>query len=57
MKVLVIGAGGNTLEVHVTGETEPQRFPSGPTLTSRQMVTAVQKLTEDWHYDGPPARQ
>ena len=51
MKVLVIEIGGNTVKVLVTGETEPRRFPSGPTLTPRQMVSAVLKLTDDWRYD------
>ena len=50
MKVLVIDIGGNTVKVLVTGETEPRRFPSGPALTPRQMVSAVLKLTEDWRY-------
>ena len=64
MKVLVIDIGGNSVKVLVTGETEPRKFPSGPTLTPRQMVSAVLKLTEDWKYDavsigypGPRSRQ
>jgi polyphosphate glucokinase len=60
MKVLVIDIGGNSVKALITGETEPRKFPSGPTLTSRQMVSSVRKLTEDWHYDvvsiGVPAR-
>ncbi len=51
MKVLVIDIGGNSVKCLVTGETEPRKFPSGPTLTPRQMVSAVLKLTEDWKYD------
>ena len=43
--------GGNSVKVLVTGETEPRKFPSGPTLTPRQMVSGVLKLTEDWTYD------
>lgn len=50
MKVLVIDIGGNSVKVLVTGETEPRKFPSGPTLTPRQMVSAVLKLTDDWRY-------
>ena len=49
MKVLVIDIGGNSVKVLVTGETEPRKFPSGPALTPRQMVSTVVKLTEDWH--------
>ncbi len=60
MKVLVIDIGGNSVKVLVTGETEPRKLPSGPTLTPRQMVSAVLKVTDDWHYDavsiGVPGR-
>ncbi len=50
MKVLVIDIGGNSVKVLVTGETEPRKFPSGPNLTPREMVSSVLKLTEDWDY-------
>jgi len=51
MKVLVIDIGGNSVKVLVTGQTDPRKFPSGPTLTPRKMVAGVLKLTEDWKYD------
>jgi len=51
MKVLVIDIGGNSVKILVTGETDPRKFPSGSTLTPRQLVTGVKKLTEDWKYD------
>jgi polyphosphate glucokinase len=51
MKVLVIDIGGNSVKILVTGEIEPRKFPSGPTLTPRKMVSDVLKLTEDWKYD------
>ena len=51
MKVLVIDIGGNSVKVLVGGAKEPRKFPSGPTLTPRQLVTNVLKLTEDWKYD------
>jgi polyphosphate glucokinase len=50
MKVLVIDIGGNSVKV-LFGSDEPRKFPSGPTLTPRQMVEGVLKLTEDWKYD------
>src|SRR4051812_8562269 len=50
MRVLVIDIGGNSVKVLITGETEPRAFPSGPTLTPRQLVSATLKLTEDWKY-------
>jgi polyphosphate glucokinase len=51
MKVLVIDIGGNSVKALATGQTEPRSFPSGPTLTPRQLVSAVSKLTEDWTFD------
>jgi predicted NBD/HSP70 family sugar kinase len=51
MKVLVIDIGGNSVKVLITGETDPRKFPSGPTLTPRQMISGVKKLTEDWKYN------
>jgi polyphosphate glucokinase len=48
---LVIDIGGNSVKVLVSGKTEPRTFPSGPTLTPRQMASGVLKLTEDWDYD------
>jgi polyphosphate glucokinase len=51
MTVLVIDIGGNSVKLLITGETDPRKFPSGPSLTPRQMVSGVKKLTEDWNYD------
>jgi predicted NBD/HSP70 family sugar kinase len=51
MKVLVADIGGNSVKILVSGETDPRKFPSGPTLAPRQMVSGVLKLTEDWKYD------
>jgi len=31
MKILVIDIGGNSVKVLVTGQTDPRKFPSGPT--------------------------
>ena len=51
MNVLVIDIGGNSVKVLVTGGTDLRKFPSGPKLNPRQMVSAVLKLTEDWKYE------
>lgn len=51
MNVLAIDIGGNSVKALVSGQTEPRKFPSGPTLTPKQMVSGVLKLTEDWKYD------
>ena len=51
MNVLVIDVGGTNVKILATGQTEPRRFPSGPTLTPQQMVAGVKKLAKDWKYD------
>jgi len=51
MDVLVIDIGGTHVKVLGTGQTEPRRCASGPTLTPQQMVSGVKKLTEGWKYD------
>src|SRR6266478_4739987 len=51
MKVLVIDVGGTHVKVLVTGESEPRKFDSGPTLTAKQMVAGVKKISADWKYD------
>ena len=51
MNVLVVDVGGTTVKILATGQDEPRRFPSGPTLTAEQMVVGVTKLAGDWKYD------
>ena len=51
MNVLVVDVGGTNVKILATGQKEPRRFPSGPTLTPEQMVAGVKKLAEDWKYD------
>ena len=48
--VLVIDVGGTNVKVLVTGEKEPRKIPSGPTLTPRAMVSKVLAATRDWKY-------
>ena len=50
-KVLVIDVGGTSVKILATGQKERRSFPSGPTLTPRQMVAAVKKLARGWVYD------
>jgi len=50
MNVLVVDVGGTHVKVLVTGETEPRKFSSGPTLTAKQMVDGVRKVVGDWKY-------
>jgi polyphosphate glucokinase len=51
MKVLVIDVGGTHVKVLASGQTEHRKFPSGPTLTAKQMASAVKKLARDWDYE------
>src|ERR1043166_9350007 len=51
MKVLVIDVGGTCVKFAATGHKTALRFPSGPTLTPREMVAEVKKLARNWKYD------
>ena len=51
MNVLVVDVGGNHVKILATGQKQSREFPSGPTLTPRQMVAGVKKLAGDWKYE------
>jgi len=51
MNVLVVDVGGTSVKILATGQKEPRKFPSGPSLTPKQMVAGVKKLAGDWKYD------
>src|SRR5262245_62291317 len=51
MNVLVVDVGGTHVKILATGQDEPRRFPSGPSLTAEQMVAAVKDLSGEWTYD------
>ena len=51
MNVLVIDVGGTHVKILATGQSEPRKFDSGPTLTARKMVVGVKKLAGDWKYE------
>src|SRR5580704_5400675 len=50
-KVLVIDVGGTNVKLLATGEKEPRKYPSGPTMTPRKMVRLVKKSVADWKFD------
>src|SRR5277367_4113750 len=50
-KVLVIDVGGTNVKVLATGQKEPRKYPSGPTMTPKKMVALVKKSVADWKYD------
>ena len=51
MKVLVIDVGGTNVKILLSGETEPRRVASGPTMDAAQMAAAVRTLAAGWDYD------
>jgi polyphosphate glucokinase len=50
-RVLVIDVGGTNVKVLATGQPQPRRIPSGPTMTAEEMVAGVKPLVADWKYD------
>jgi len=50
-RVLVVDIGGTSVKMLATGQDEHRSFPSGPTLTPRQMVSGVKKLARGWSYN------
>lgn len=51
MKVLVVDVGGTHIKILVTGQTEPRKADSGPTLTAIQMVASALQLAGGWKFD------
>ena len=51
MKVLVIDVGGTSVKILATGQREPRKFESGPSMTVAQMVSGVKKAATGWTYD------
>ena len=51
MNVLVVDVGGTHVKLLATGQSEPRKFVSGPTLTAERMVAGVNQLATDWTYD------
>ena len=47
MNVLVVDVGGTNVKILATGQKEPRRFPSGPTLTPERMVAGVKELAAE----------
>ncbi len=51
MNVLAIDIGGTNVKILASGQKAPRKFPSGPTLTPRQMVAGVKKLARGWKFE------
>jgi polyphosphate glucokinase len=50
-KVLVVDVGGTNVKMLATGQKEPRKIPSGPTMTARKMVSVVKEGVKDWKFD------
>ena len=51
MKVLAIDVGGTNVKMLASGHEARRKFPSGTTLTAKQMVDEARKVAADWKYD------
>jgi polyphosphate glucokinase len=51
LKVLVLDVGGTHVKLLLTGQKEPTKFVSGPTLTAQRMVTEVKRAIRGWKFD------
>jgi polyphosphate glucokinase len=51
MQVLVVDIGGTNVKFLASGQSEIQKFPSGPQLTPAQMVDGVLAVAGSWAYD------
>ena len=50
-KVLVIDVGGTNVKLLASGQKEPRKIPSGPSMTAGKMVSAVKQNVKDWEYE------
>ena len=51
MNVLVVDIGGTNVKILASAQSEPRKFPSGPEMTPKQMVSGVKQLAGEWKYD------
>ena len=51
MNVLAVDVGGTHVKILATGRKQHREFPSGPSLTPREMVRCVRDVAGDWKYD------
>lgn len=51
VSALIIDIGGNNVKLLASGQTEPTKIPSGPTLTPKKMVAEVKKIVADWKFE------
>ena len=51
MNVLVVDVGGTHVKILATGQGEPRKFDSGPTMSPEKMVAGVLEHAAGWNYD------
>src|SRR5271167_3760981 len=51
MKILVVDIGGTNVKMLATGGKQRREFASGPTMTPKQMMASLKRLTPGWTYD------
>ena len=51
MRILVVDVGGTHIKLLATGQHQPVKIPSGPTMTAKRMVSLVRGATAGWRYD------
>jgi len=51
VNVLAIDIGGTNVKILASGQKAPRKFPSGPTLTPRQMAAGVKRLARGWKFE------
>jgi polyphosphate glucokinase len=49
--ILSIDVGGSKVKILATGQSEPRRELTGPSMTPQKMVEVVQKMADDWKYE------
>src|SRR5271169_647601 len=49
--ILVIDVGGTHVKLLMTGQKEPVKIPSGPSMTAARMIRVIKKATRSWKYD------
>ena len=49
-KTLVVDVGGTNVKILMTGQIEPLKIPSGPTLTAKKMVQVVKQAVRGWDF-------
>lgn len=51
LKVLVLDVGGTHVKILMTGQKQPVKFVSGPTMTAQKMVAGVKRAIRGWKFD------